>query len=112
MNPISQENSNSYENLDIAKEPNVVTPPKRTYTKRGNKTLAKAPTIASLTEEIEAKNLEIEAIQADINGLMAKRNELFLYESVGMGLMAIIADPEKAKLLVRFVEESNERHNQ
>jgi len=117
MNPVSQESpNNGSEILDMQKEPNVATSmtttatqamqtaPKRSYAKRDKK--APAPTIASLTKDIETKNLEIEAIQADIEGLMAKRNELFLYESVGMGLMDIIADPEKAKLLARFVEES------
>jgi len=116
MNPISQENPNGSEDFEIGKEPNATTstataqsvPPKRTYTKREKK----APTIATLTKEIEAKNLEIEAIQADIKGLMTKRNELFFLESVDMGLMAIVADPEKAKLLARFVKESQILQNQ
>ena len=82
--------------------------PKRSYTKREKK----APTIASFNEQIEAKHLEIKAIQAEIEDLTVQRNELYINESAGLGLMEIVADPEKAKLLTRFLVESNQKQNQ
>ena len=100
MNPVGSENMEN----ELTPPTIPVSPlPKRTYTKREKK----VPTIASLNEEIEAKNREIEAIQVEIKRLMAKRNELYIHESVDMGLMDIIADPEKARSLARFIEESN-----
>ena len=82
--------------------------PKRSYTKREKK----APTIASFNEQIESKHLEIKAIQAEIEDLTVQRNELYISESAGLGLMEIVADPEKAKLLARFLAESNQKQNQ
>ena len=83
----------------LEKEPTM---PKRTYAKRGKT----AHTLASINELIEAKELEKEAIQAEIESLMVKRNELLFSESEGMGLIDLIADPEKAKWLARLVAES------
>jgi len=105
MNP----DSNSIAEKSIAEPTTAPVPspaPKRSYTKREKK----VPTIASITEQIEAKHLEIESIQAEIEGLTVQRNELYISESAGLGLMEIMADPEKAKLLARFLQESNQNH--
>ena len=67
----------------------------------------KAPTFASINELIEEKMLEIKAIQAEIDGLVIKRNELFFHESKGMGLIDLFSDPTKAKRLAELVEETS-----
>ena len=77
-------------------------PPKRSYARRDKK----APTFASVSELIEAKTLEIEAIQAEIEVLIIKRNELFFLESQEMGLMNVLIDPDKAKWLADIVNEA------
>jgi hypothetical protein len=77
-------------------------PPKRSYTRREKK----APTFASVNELIEAREHEISAIQAEIEQLTAKRNELFFLESQEMGLINVISDPDKAKWLAGVVKES------
>lgn len=83
-------------------------PLKRPYRRRETKT----PTIASLNEQIRIKELEVEAVQAEITGLTAKRNDLFFNESELMGLISLMADPEKSKWLAKKVEESNRRQSQ
>jgi len=105
-------NHDSYENL--LKEPTEHTrqtateaAPKRTYAKREKK----IPTIASLNEQIAAKELEIGAKQAELEGLTAQRNELYFAESEGMGLINLLADPEKAKWLADLVKQTTEKKN-
>ena len=71
----------------------------------------KPPTVASVSETIEAKKQEIEAIKAEIDGLTARRNELFILESEGMGLISIMADPEKAMRLAMLLAESGKSGN-
>ena len=80
-------------------------PPKRSYKKRE----AKTPTIASLNEQIEAKKLQIEGIQAEIESLTAIRNGLYFDESELMGLIDIMADPNKAKWLAEKLAEYNQK---
>ena len=75
---------------------------KRSYIRKDKK----SPTFASINELIEAKNLEIEVIQTEIEGLTAKRNELFFLESQEMGLMNILSDPDKTKWLTDIVKEA------
>ena len=77
-------------------------PARKAYTRRQ----IKPPTVASVSETIEAKKQEIEAIKAEIDGLTAQRNELFILESEGMGLINIMADPEKAMRLAMLLSES------
>jgi len=73
---------------------------KRAYNRKD-----KSPsTIASLNKKIEAKQLELKAIHAEIEILTIKRNELYVKESAGMGLLEMIADPEKAKWLAGMVK--------
>ena len=80
-------------------------PPKRSYTPREKK----QPTIASLNEQIQKKKAQQEAIQAEIDDLTAKRNSLFVAESELLGLMEVLADPERVAWLAKKVNESN-RH--
>ena len=77
------------------------TPPTRSYKRRE----PKAPTIASLNEQIEAKKLQIEGIQAEIETLTKKRNGLYFDESEVLGLIEIMADPDKAKWLAEKLNE-------
>ena len=74
---------------------------KKSYTKR----IRRPPTIASLNEEIEQKRHELEEKQIEIDTLIAKRNELYVINSETMGLIDIIADPEKAEWLAKLVRE-------
>ena len=86
-------------------EPNTQAqaPPKRTYKPRDGKN----PSIASLNEQIKKKKLQQEALQADIDELTTKRNFLFVAESEMLGLMEVLADPEKAAWLAKQVQASN-----
>ena len=100
MNTYGLENENkSTEILNNKSEPET---PKRAYTRKDKKAL----TSASVDELIEARKLDIEAIQAEIEGLIIKRNELFFLESQKMGLMNILSDPNKAKWLADMVKEA------
>ena len=101
-------NPDSAEKLEQEQITQATTQPKRSYSKREKK----VPTIASLNDEIEAKKLQIEDIQADIEVLTAQRNGLFFNESEMMGLINLMADPESAMWLARKVEESNKNRNQ
>ena len=101
-------NSDSAEKLEQEPIVQATAPPKRSYSKREKK----VPTIASLNDEIEAKKLQIETIQAEIEVLTAQRNSLFFNESEMMGLINLMADPESAMWLARKVEESNSKQNQ
>ena len=83
----------------------VQTPPKRAYSKRESK----VPTIASLNRQIEAKKQQIEMIQAEIKSLTAKRNDLYFGESEMLGLIDVMADPDKAKWLAEKLEEYNHK---
>ena len=76
--------------------------PKRTYNKRQNQT----PTLTSINDLIEVKRREKEALQAEIEKLITKRNELFFNESEGLGLIGLMTDPEKAKWLADIIKES------
>jgi len=78
-------------------------PPKRSYTPRKSN----QPTIASLNEQIQRKKLQQETLQADIDELTARRNTLFVAESELLGLMDVLADPERAAWLAKKVDESN-----
>jgi len=82
-------------------------PPKRSYTKREKA----VPTIAYYNEQIEAKKLVLQATQAEIDSLIAKRNELYFDESTMMGLIDLMADPEKAKWLADKVNAYNGKQN-
>ena len=81
--------------------------PKRSYKQREKK----APTIAFLNEQIKMKKLQQETIQAEIDDLTAKRNNLFVAESELLGLVEIMADPESASWLAKKVEESSVKRN-
>ena len=98
MNIVGSEN----ERLDVSNTEKKPEPPKRSYVRKDKK----APSFASVSELIEAKTLEIEAIQAEIEVLITKRNELFFLESQEMGLMNILTDPDKAKWLADIVNEA------
>jgi len=76
---------------------------KRSYNRRERNT----PTIASLNAQIETKQREAEAIKAEIESLTAIRNELYFGESEMMGLIDMMADPDKAKWLAQKLEEYN-----
>ena len=91
----------------LVQEPNEPTaaPTKRSYSKREKK----VPTIASYNEQIEAKKLQIEGIQAEIEVLTAQRNNLFFNESEMMGLIHLMADPESAMWLAKKIQESNKK---
>ena len=82
-------------------------PPKRSYSPR----TSKQPTIATLNEQIQRKKAQQEALQADIDDLTAKRNSLFVAESEILGLMELLADPERAAWLAKKVDESNKQRN-
>jgi len=88
-------------------ENNTEATPRKQPTKRERK----APTIASYNEQIEAKQRAIEALQADIKAITAKRNALFVLESEMLGLMDILADPESAEWLASKVKETNAKRN-
>jgi len=79
------------------------TPPKRSYKKR------EATTIATLNEQIEAKKRQIGVIQSEIETLTAQRNKLYFGESEMMGLIDVMADPDKAKWLAEKLEEYNQK---
>jgi len=81
---------------------------KRSYKKREPNAL----TIASMNEKIKEREYKMEALQEEIEDLTAKRNELFFSESEMMGLINLMADPEKAAWLAKVVEESNKIRNQ
>jgi len=82
-------------------------PQKRSYKPREKKEL----TIAALNEQINKKKQQQESIQADIDDLTAKRNTLFVAESELLGLMDVLADPERAAWLAKKVDESNMKRN-
>jgi len=110
MNPDNTENlEKGQETLteQPAHQSAQATPPKRSYKQREKKT----PTIAHLNEQIKMKKLQQESLQAEIDELTAKRNNLFVAESELLGLMEIMADPESASWLAKKVEESNAKRN-
>jgi len=82
-------------------------PPKRSYSPR----VSGKQTIASLNEQIQRKKAQQETLQADIDDLTAKRNSLFVAESELLGLMEVMADPERAAWLAKKVDESNRQRN-
>ena len=82
--------------------------PKRPYTKKQKQ----SPTIACYDEQIEVKIHQIKAIGEDIEILRAKRNNLFFQQSEGMGLIALLGDPKKAKWLEDMIEKSNKIQNE
>lgn len=90
------------ENMDTAVLDNKPDSPRRSYVRKERKAL----TYASVSELIEARLSEIEAIQAEIEGLIVKRNELFFLESQEMGLLNVLSDPSKAKWLADMVKEA------
>jgi uncharacterized protein HemX len=109
MNP---DNQNTQENEQLtaeteSTEATVQTPPKRTYSKRESKT----QTIASLNKQIEAKMQQIDKIQAEIENLTAKRNDLYFGESEMLGLIDLMADPDKARWLAEKLEEYKHKRN-
>ena len=73
--------------------------PKRSYAKREKR----SPTMAYYNEQIAKKEQEIEKAKAEIINLTEKRNGLFFDESAMIGLIDLMADPEKAKWLAEKV---------
>jgi molecular chaperone GrpE (heat shock protein) len=104
MNP---KNLDNQENLPDEAKTTVSTPSpqKRSYKKRE----VKSQTIATLNEQIEEKKRQIGVIQAEIETLTAQRNNLYFDESEMMGLIDIMADPEKAMWLAEKLEEYNHK---
>ena len=90
------------ENMEKMTEEQKPEVSKRAYTRKDKKSL----TFASVSELIEAKGREIEAIQAEIESLAVKRNELLFLESQEMGLINIFTDSEKFMRLAELVKES------
>lgn len=84
-----------------------LTQPKRSYSPRKTN----QPTIASLNEQIQRKKAQQEALQGEIDDLTMKRNTLFVAESELLGLMDVLADPERAAWLAKKVDESNRQRN-
>lgn len=104
MNP---ENLDNQEKEPVKANEAAAAPPKRAYKRRESK----VPTIASLNGQIEAKKRQIEMIQAEIQTLTAKRNDLYFGESEMLGLIDIMADPDKANWLAEKLEEYNRKRN-
>ena len=77
---------------------------RKTYTKKSQQ----PQTLASINALIESKEHEIEAIQGEIEVLTTKRNELYFSESEGMGLINLVADPDKAAWLAKLIKEAGE----
>ena len=96
------QNGTESENTDKTIVEHKPEPPKRSYTRKEKTAL----TFASVNELIEVKERDIAVIQAEIEQLTAKRNELFFLESQEMGLIHVISDPDKAKWLAGVVKES------
>lgn len=81
--------------------------PKRVYTRKDRKAL----TFVDVNALIHAKTQEIENIEAEIAGLITKRNELFFLESQEMGIVHMMQDPNSANRLAGLIKESaNKRH--
>ncbi|MCL1842621.1 MAG: hypothetical protein FWF79_02290 [Defluviitaleaceae bacterium] len=105
MNPSDSELENNktiVENTEKKPEPS-----KRTYTRKDKRVL----TFADVTAVIQEKAQEIANIQNEIEGLIAKRNELFFLESQEMGIVSMMQDPNSASRLAGLIKESaNKRH--
>ena len=65
----------------------------------------KTETVASLNEAIEKQKQFIKSEESTLQVLITKRNELYVAESEGLGLMQIIADPQKASLLANLLQQ-------
>ena len=66
----------------------------------------KTETVASLNEAIEKQKQFIKNEESTLQVLITKRNELYVAESEGLGLMQIIADPQKASLLASLLQQA------